>query len=328
MSVSDYEYLLEQCDVPEARRRALEEFRGFRRKCLEYLNGDSATSVANQVYSLTWQTVVFRTLNEARRLEPRRRVNGAFWELTSIGYAHIMALGIRKLIDKDKRADSLWNVIAQLERRPELLRREFLVCYDGLPYDHAAASERWRSTLDMSTGVHVRWSPTRGPEAWSSSERLHATFDALAGYPKKRRRADLPQRSVIAYLKNQLASPPVTKVATSADRMFAHAERIAAGSEELHMPTYENIDEALRSLVRVANFISSTIFNDGAFGDVVPTPQFDALDGLQRPWVTRKNLPALELHWESLTGTINRWAYDTNQDFLPANPADAPPGLQ
>lgn len=85
------------------------------------MRGESNTSVSNQLHSLTWHTAVFRTLNEARRLEPDRPVNGAMWELITAGYVSLMTLGIRRLVDKDPRTDSLWNVIAQVEKRPELL---------------------------------------------------------------------------------------------------------------------------------------------------------------------------------------------------------------
>ncbi len=107
----EYRYSLEDCDVPEVRRAALGEYRIFRRKCLEYIRGAADTSVMNQVHDLAWHTVVFRTLNEARRLEPERLVNGALWELTTAGYASLMSLGIRKLVDRNSRTDSLWNVV-------------------------------------------------------------------------------------------------------------------------------------------------------------------------------------------------------------------------
>jgi len=67
----------------------LSEYRLFRRKCLEYLRGDTDTSVMNQIYGLSWHTAVYRTLNEARRLEPDRVVNGAMWGLLTAGYANL-----------------------------------------------------------------------------------------------------------------------------------------------------------------------------------------------------------------------------------------------
>ena len=66
-----------------------------------------------------WHTTFFRTLNEARRIEADRRVNGAMWELITAGYANIMTLGIRKFVDRHPDTDSVWNVISQIERRPE-----------------------------------------------------------------------------------------------------------------------------------------------------------------------------------------------------------------
>jgi hypothetical protein len=50
--------------------------------------------------------------------------------------------------------------------------------------------------------------------------------------------------------------------------------------------TYNDIDEALSQLVKVANYISANLFYDAAFGSVVATPQFDVLEGLDQPWAT------------------------------------------
>lgn len=43
MTVPEYEYTVEQCDVPEVRRKSMTEYRLFRRKCLEYMRGESNT---------------------------------------------------------------------------------------------------------------------------------------------------------------------------------------------------------------------------------------------------------------------------------------------
>lgn len=75
MHIPDYRYPIEQRSVPEVRRPQLKSYRDFRRECLERLQGDADTSVRNQILDLTWHTAVFRTLNEARRLEPRRSVS-------------------------------------------------------------------------------------------------------------------------------------------------------------------------------------------------------------------------------------------------------------
>lgn len=325
MGIPDYEYTIEQCDVPDVRRNSLVEYRVFRRKCLENIRGDSNTSVMNQVHDLAWHTAVFRTLNEARRLEPTRAVNGAMWELITAGYANLMTLGIRKLVDRDPRTDSVWNVIAQVERRPELLTREKFVCYDGLPYDHENAYRKYVSSLDMSGGSHVGWVSNKGPDAWSMSDMLHKAFDRLCGHPAKRKRSDTIDPAVLARLKDRLAHPAIEKVCAMADKLVAHAERLAKDSDAAPVATYNDIDEALKHIVKVANFLSSHFFYDAAFGSVVATPQFDVLEALDQPWVTTANLPALHKNWQDVSRAMDAWGDDTDEGLLSPRPAPRTP---
>lgn len=311
MPIPPYEYEVEQCDVPEVRRKSLAEYRTFRRRCLDYMRGERPTSVMNQVHDLAWHTAVFRTLNEARRLEPDRTVNGAMWELIAAGYANLMTLGIRKLVDKHPETDSVWNVIAHVERRPELLTREKFVCYDGLPYDYEAARRNYYGSKGMSSIGQVTWVPTKGPDAWGMSEMLHKAFDALCGRPDKRKRLDTIDKRLLGELKAHLAHPAIEKVCTMADRRIAHAERLSQDLDAAPIATYADIDIALRQVVVVANFLSSHFFYDAAFGTVVPTPQFDVLEGLAEPWVTNENVPRLRKHWDKVAETMNQWAYES-----------------
>lgn len=318
MKIPDYDYSVEQCDVPDVRRAALVEYRTFRTKCLEYMRGEADTSVMNQVHGLTWHTAVFRTLNESRRIESSRAVNGALWELTTAGYASLMTLGIRKLVDKDPRTDSVWNVISLVERRPELLTREKFICYDGLPYDFARIHDKYLASLDMSSGSHVGWLPTKGPEAWAMSEIMHKAFDRLSGNPANRKRIDTIQVSILSALKKRLSHPAIEKVCTMADRRMAHAERISEESEAVPIVTYVDIDTALKQIVCVANFLSSSFFYDATFGSVVATPQFDVLEHLDEPWVTPQNKPLLHTYWRELCTSMDSWANTDNGEFLPA----------
>ena len=242
------------------------------------------------------------------------------WELITAGYANLMTLGIRRLVDKDPRTDSVWNVIAQIDKRPELLRRENFVCYDGLPYDHAAALQKHLSSLDLSKGSHVAWVATKGPEAWGTSELLHKSFDALAGYPAKRKRLDTVRPSILVNLKARLSHETVKAVCTMADRQVAHAERIAEEADPVPPVTYNTVDAALQNVVRVANFLSTHFFNDAAFGSIVPVPQFNVLEALDQPWVSEEHLPALHQHWRDVSKAMAEWAYNTDAGFLPPKP--------
>jgi hypothetical protein len=273
----------------------------------------------NQVHGLAWHTAVFRTLNEARRLEPDRAVNGATWELIGHGYASLMTLGIRKLVDRDPRTDSVWNVIEQIEKRPELLRREHFVCYDGLPFDAQAAYEKCvRSSV--VTPNQVRWLSTTGPEAWGTSQLLHEAFDALAGFPKKRKRLDTVRPEVLEKLKARLAHDAIEAVCEFADRSIAHAERVALDDKPVAIVTFDTIDTALKNIVQVASFISTHFFSDAAFGSVVPVPQFNVLEHLDVPWVDTTRLPALHAYWHEVSDRLAFWTDTVDEDFLPPRP--------
>lgn len=244
-------------------------------------------------------------------------VNGALWELTTAGYASLMALGIRKLVDRDPRTDSVWNVIAAIGRRPELLTREKYVCYDGLPYDYEAVKQKYVESLDLRGGVNVRWTPTTGPEAWSTSEMMHQAFDKLAGIKGKRRRTDTVQPELLQALKDGLSHQAIEKVCAMADRLVAHAERVAESADPIPIATYNDIDEALKRIVKVASFLSSSFFFDTSLGSVVPTPQFDVLEGLDAPWATTANLPHLHQYWNELSSSMSEWPNSTHDEFLP-----------
>jgi len=319
MSIAEYEYAVEQCDVPAVRRNALQEYRNFRRRCLVYLRGEADSSVMNQIHGLAWHTAVFRTLNEARRLEPERAVNGALWELVSAGYANLMTLGVRRLVDRHPQTDSVWNVLVHIEKHPELLRRENLVCYDGLPYDPQAAFEKSIPEGGIVSG-QPRWIPTQGPEAWGTSQLLHQSFDALAGFPQRRRRLDKVQPAMIAALKARLEHESIRAVCALADRVVAHAERIAAESGALPAVTYNVIDEAMKNIVQIASFLSAQFFHDAALGSVVPVPQFDILEALDQPWVQTEHLSELHEYWHSQSQTMEGWADSATDEFLPPRP--------
>lgn len=69
-----YLYTVKQCDVVESARKKVAAYRVFRDSCLDMIRSDSDTSIANQVHDLAWHTAVFRTLNEARRIDEKRDV--------------------------------------------------------------------------------------------------------------------------------------------------------------------------------------------------------------------------------------------------------------
>lgn len=113
----------------------MKRYEELRSACLEQLSGKQPSSVASQLRSLFLSDAVFRMLNEARRIEEGRAVSGVAWRLTATGHATLLATGIRRLVDKDKRAGSLSGIIARLLGGRVLLTRQHYVEAGGDPYD-------------------------------------------------------------------------------------------------------------------------------------------------------------------------------------------------
>lgn len=263
---------------------------------------------------LTWYTVTFRTLNESRRLEPSRHVNGAMWELITAGYANIITIGIRKLVDNHSGANSVLNVLHKIERHPEFHTREFFVCHDGLPFETGAGSALELAVVRPGTGV--RWLPTTGPTAFEMATRMHETFDSLCGRPRKRKRSDSIDKSIFTMLRAQLKHPSIEKVRTMVDKTIAHAERRHPDSPVIPVATYQEVDEALSIIVQVCESISWYLLAEGGFGSVVPDPQFDVLEALDEPWCLSSTRPALQEYWDKVTRSMDEWASAVRCDSL------------
>jgi len=275
---------------------------------------------------LTWKTAVFRTLNEARRIEASRPANGPLWELVVEGYVHQMTIGIRKLVDRHHNSNSITNVVSTLNENVELFTRENYVTHDGLPFDYDPAFERHITSFSGVVSPKAVWVPTTGPEAWDTSKRMHEMFDVLCGTPSPRAREQKMQPCVLTNLLTNLGDDRIRKIRKLANQVHAHADRSASKPGALTVTTFNDLHDALRTIVRVTNFVSSTLLNDAAFGSVVPTPQFDALEALDEPWVRGESLAQLHEYWQKVSDEMDTWAYDSNAGFLPPNDGQAGAG--
>ena len=305
MDFSNYNYSIEQCDISEVRRNTLTAYREHRQNCLDRLQGRDDTSIARQIRDLIWHTMTYRTLNEARRIETGRSVNGELWHLVTAGYASLMTMGIRRLVDKNKDAMSVYTLIEKISKRPEFLTRELFVCYDGLPFDHEQAFRQYGSQY-LSGQVYRP--EMFGPGAWGVSEMRHKAFSRVSGDAGKQKRCDKIPASIFSDLKERLKVPVVVKVCTMADKVVAHTENVP-DDKPVPIATYNDIDEALGVIIRVANAVGLYFFYDQPFGDIVPTPQYDFFASLDQPWVLTENLPALAVYWQEQKMQLDRLAY-------------------
>ncbi len=305
MDSSKYKYAVEQCDIPEVRRGTLIAYREHRQNCIDHLQGRDDTSIARQIHDLIWHTMTYRTLNEARRIETGRSVNGELWHLVTAGYASLMTMGIRRLVDKNKDAMSVYTLIEKIAKRPEFLTRELFVCYDGVPFDHELA---FRKHGSQHLFGQVYRPHMDGPSAWGASEMRNKAFSKVCGRSGKQKRLDEIPASIFSDLKERLKAPVLVKVCTMADKVVAHTEKVP-DDKPVPIATYNDIDEALGVVIRVANAVGLIFFYDQPFGDVVPTPQYDFFESLDQSWVLSENLPALAEYWNEQKQQLDRLTY-------------------
>ena len=303
----EYKYAIEECDINESNLGALTEYRKVRQYCLEHLRGSSSHSIYRQLSKLAWHTAVFQTLNEARRLEPDAPVSGPAWKLLREGYSSLMVLGIRRLLDKDKRRISLAWVVEKLEKNSHLMTREFYVCHDGLRYDYEISRAKYYQAMSADERIETCFHPTSGPEGWGMSEAMHEEFDKLCGYPSVRSRDDKISKSVFASMKELLSHESILTVERMASKVIAHAVIIKPGEEVGLMPTYQDVSTALETLVGLANFVCTRIFFDAQIGSIVPDYSGDPIESLDQPWVGSDNLAQLSGFWRELCTSMNAW---------------------
>ena len=102
------------------------------------------------------------------------------------------------------------------------------------------------------------------------------------------------------------------------DKFVAHAAdpetrtNLPEGSEGL---TLAKLEECHQALYRSAAFIYGHILWQGSYG-ALPTPQYDHLAGLDKPWALPKDVPVVQRAWDDLSSDIEVWE---SEDLWPAD---------
>lgn len=305
--MNNYQYPIEECDIPSPRRSELIEYRELRTQCLELLAGSHETTIINQILNLTWHTLTFKTLNEALRIDPSRELNGAMWDLITEGYASITMLGVRKLVDRDKRNNSLKNLVSVLREKSNLLTRENFVCFDGLPYDFEEVQINSYTDCIKSNPSKPRWLASSGPKAWGESMFRHEQFDKFMSPPFDRHRSNLICESHFKELEKKLNSPVINRVRLKVNQQIAHTPKADKNKpKQIPKVTFNDIDDALKNLIQIGHKIA-ILFFDGSFSSPVAIPQFDVLKGLDNSWSSEENMTKLDEYWRNCTNEIESW---------------------
>jgi hypothetical protein len=174
----EYSYKIEQCDVPEERRRALQQFRDKRRLWLSWLDEDEHHAIWQTLHEMVWTEVAFNVLSGLAEDNDNALNNPLIVEALLRGHVATQVLAIRRLMDRGGSGIiSLRRLVRDIAGCFELFTRDNFVCFDGLPYDYQAVRD-----ARFAENVGSIWESHEGPEAGSASEMAHMEFDKLAGH--------------------------------------------------------------------------------------------------------------------------------------------------
>lgn len=309
-----YSFPVEACQVDD-----FESLRRYRRKRAEWehwLNDDEHHAIWPNLSLLIWNEARFGALSAIADSQIDGALsNSLVTELALYGHVAIQVLAIRRLVDTSKKVVSLRKLLQDVSNNRQLLTRQNFVCFDGLPYDAAAAMEADHA----AHGVGVRWLDTTGPNAWGSSNMYHQKFDQLSGVSAdKRSRNDRIPKAHFQTIERWISDCGADDIADWSHQYLAHAgsridrDRIAG----LTM-SGSRIDRAIIGLARATEALSADVLNStGGAGALMPTPQFDQFERLDSPAAGPMALAAGQQRWDELSDRFDGCLDDVREALV------------
>jgi hypothetical protein len=307
-----YAQPLSKCDVLD--RENLEAFRSKRLEWYTLLDHDPEHSVWSQLAALLWEDCTFRLFNELRRLTPSEPLSALTSSLVAEAidnnYVQTMILGVSRLTDPQpadpsKGVVSLRRVFSDVQDHRHLITREAFICYDGMRFDPSTIA--WPREFSGSAGP--TWTQIGGPLDRSTPLRLHNRFDRLSGTDAAHRtRFDRVNETIFAEINALLSRPAINRIRSTRNKFIAHAsDARSRGPQSGPILSIANVEDALRPLVQAYHRLASDVLLGMGSGDaLMPTPQFDPLEGLVDA-LTSEQKEHLLTFWDELVEAHNRW---------------------
>ncbi len=328
----EFQYQVTKCDVPVAGQAKLLLYRDCLKRWQGWLFEDEH-AIWQQIHRMLWNDMVFRTINECRRLaaeNPDDAVgfNPTILEFIDQSYASTQLLAIRRLTEQARSNDaiSIPRLLRDMKSAKELFTREHFVCHDGLLFDGTLAREKFSKqvqTEEPNRGKIVMTRlPTSGHEAFDTTELAHNHFDALLrGGTGHRSRDDRLDPAIFDNLNSKLGFLGDINKVTS--KFIAHAadgtSRKTLNSRERTV-TLNKISACHRAIVRIATYISNDLLYFGQ-SDLIPITQFDLLKNLDKGLVTSRNLKQLNNFWDCRAREVEKYVNGNwREKFKPSQP--------
>jgi hypothetical protein len=285
--MNDAELPIGECDVLD--KTSLAQYRKNRAKWRRWLTTDQHHAIWKQIYDMVLDDLTFRTLACAAEADPDSVLQNPLIVRGLIqGYAATQGLPIRRLLDRTRGVISLQRLLNDIRGNLGLITREIYVAGGGLPYDPAAAMQRWFTrdgVVDFSQ-PNATWAPNTGNMAFVPSGMAHDAFDLLAGTkPEARCRTDRIQKQVIDRVQGWLDAREIREVVDWSHHILAHsADQVSHQDVDLTSiaPTMDKVASAQRHIVRATEAISAFLLRGPLHGSIVPVVQYTKFHGLDR----------------------------------------------
>jgi hypothetical protein len=273
-----------------------EAFEQKRNEWLEWLLGDDRHSINNQVARILWDTAIFNTINEARRLAPEADAGGV--QLNPMIHLFIdrnffvsQAVAIRRLIDsggvKGKRGvHSLCGLLDDMTSHATLLRRDHMLRAEN--HDLCGAGLRELS-IDKMVGVE------------------HTN----------RSSADTIRPGLFEYLKAELTArcEPLKQYV---DKFIAHAatpdSRLTINADDINI-LRKTLSEAQKRILQTATFLGTGILYETNISPLASDTGKKFLY-IDRPLVQTADIPQLGKAWVDYQRKTDRWSGWGLEDLL------------
>lgn len=312
-----YRFEVTDCDVDDV--AALMEFRRKRAEWLDWLVSDAHHAIRDQVLAIVWNDAVYRSLNEARQFgtkdSPTAATSGLLASFIDRGFISMQVLDICKITETSssnpaKGVISLRRLFDDILANRELVTRQNYVCFDGLPYDYQAAKEQYHLRYPYQPDEYRRL-PSEGPLAWSFSANSHKTFDRIAKVDAaSRQRWDVIGEDVLQTIEGWFNNPVLQRIRLFRNKYIGHAADSLSRPEptkEILGLTLDEIADAHRTIVQIAEAISIYLVQGPATGNVIPVYQGDPFRDLEKPFIPMLNIQNIREWWRLHETERDQW---------------------
>jgi hypothetical protein len=296
---------------------------------LASLKGDDRHAITGQLGWMAWDATVFEIVNTARGMAPRDtdgalQINSMVHHLFNKGFFQSQMVAIRRLADGgykfDDKKRGVWSLVSLLDDmlvHQLALSRSAILEAEGLFYDYEPHETRWYECY-MEHHRTGKWpNDTPNLNRIRQSEDRHRHIDRFAGIDHDRRSLEdrIPPR-VFQTLKRRVGIAS-KDVSAHVDKFIAHSaspeSRQSTNVDAIRL-TLQHIEDAHRALCEVASFLAIYVLGDAMPG-YLATPQYDQFAHIERPLVSKADLPKIESVWLRLRDQYQGWSQWTLEEF-------------